>query len=391
MPSWSDYSAIRREVNRKWDTGQILRNAFEDEGLFPLRLKLKVPSTEEMNTHFAEMLDWTRRLRKGVGFVLEERERHNRVSGKNMVPEYAVILTLEDAVQMLGKQSELRLFQKNSSALLQEWECLHVWIKRHPFQVVTIGNDIYAVLQVLRWFAQHESRSLYLRQLDIEGVDTKYIETHKKLFIQLLDLILPQDQINHGASGFEARYELKTKPHLIRFRILDDALAPRGCTDISLPIEQFAQLQVPFTRIFIVENEINFLSLPSVSNACVIFGAGYRIESFKNIEWLRDKEVFYWGDIDTHGLNILGMVRAFLPQVKSFLMNEDTLLSHRSLWSEETTPFAGEFLHLTPSEHALACRLQGNRWGVGVRLEQERIRFSEVEKFVVACGNLEEI
>jgi hypothetical protein len=68
-------------------------------------------------------------------------------------------------------------------------------------------------------------------------------------------------------------------------------------------------------------------------------------------------------------------------------MNEDVLLSHRSLWSKETTPFLSEIVRLTPQEHKLAVSLQSNRWGEGVRLEQERIRFSEVESFVATFSS----
>lgn len=388
MPEWSDSSAIKQAVAQKWESGRILRNALEDDGLFPLRIKLKSPTSEEMSIYFSEMLDWKAQLERcdkrarGYGYILEEKEVHHRLSGKNRVPAYAIIPTLADAVRLLEQQPALRLFERNAGALLQKWDCLSGWVLKKPFQVVKIGENSHAILQVLRWFAQHERRDIYLRQLDIEGVDTKFIEAHKGLFMQLLDIVLPPNQINSNTNIFEKRYGLKTKPNLIRFRILDESLAPYGCTDISLPMGQFRQLQMPFKRVFIVENEINFLSFPSAPSACAIFGGGYRADSFKDMPWLCDKEIYYWGDIDTHGLNILSMVRSFLPQTQSFLMSEEILLAHRSLWSKEDAPFKAEIIHLTPQELALARRLQANRWGEGVRLEQERIRFSEVENFV---------
>lgn len=394
MPKWSDHLAIKQIVSQKWDTGRILRNTLEDNSFFPLRIKLKSPTSEEMNMHFSEMLDWIKQLKRydksmrGYGYILEEKEVHHRLSGKNMIPTHAIIPTLGDAVRLLEKQSSLRLFEQNAAALLQEWECLFGWVLKKPFDVVDIGGDSDAVLQVLRWFTQHEQRKLYLRQLDIEGVDTKFIETHKQLFIKLLDIVLPPEQVDSNSNIFEKRYGLKTKPNLIRFRILDERLTLFGCTDISLPMEQFRQLQIPFSRVFIVENEINFLSFPSAPSACVIFGGGYGVDACKDIPWLGGKDIYYWGDIDTHGLNILSMVRCFLPQTQSFLMSEDVMLAHRSLWSKEVTPFMGKIAHLTPQEHKLTCDLQEKRWGEGVRLEQERIRFSSVESFVAMLPSL---
>lgn len=365
----------------------------EDDGLFPLKIKLKGPTTEEMSTYFSEMLAWIDQLKRfdertrGFGYTLEEREVHHRLTGKNMIPTYAIIPTLADAVRLLENQAALALYQQNAAALLQEWECLSGWVMKTPFQVVTMEEKVPAVLQVLDWFAGHGERNLYLRQLDIEGVDTKFIEAHKGLFTQLLDIVLPSSQINSGEKIFEKRYGMKTKPNLIRTRILDERLALYGCTDLTLPIEQFRQLEIPFARIFLVENEINFLSFPSTPGACVIFGGGYGVDLIRGVPWLSDKDIYYWGDIDTHGMNILSMVRSFLPQTKSFLMNEYILLSHRALWSKEDIPFLAEIAHLTAQEHGLAVSLQSNCWGEGVRLEQERIRFSEVERFVATFSS----
>src|SRR5690606_39500510 len=49
-----------------------------------------------------------------------------------------------------------------------------------------------AVLSVLEWFAAHPRPGLYLRQLDIPGVDTKFIEAHRGLLMELLDVVLPE-------------------------------------------------------------------------------------------------------------------------------------------------------------------------------------------------------
>jgi hypothetical protein len=394
MPEWSDHLSIKRDVSKAWDSGRILRNALEDDGLFPLRIKLKYPTSSEMSLHFADTLDWISKLRRtdrtalGYGYALVEKEIHHRLAGKNMIPTHAIIPTLDDAVRLLDKKPVLRLYERLSGELLQEWECLRDWVLKKPLKVVELEGKCYAVLQVLRWFASRERsarRDFYLRQLDIEGVDTKFIEANTGILKQLLDIVLPRNQINLDARGFEERYGLKTKPGLIRFRVLDESLAVYGCTDISLPMEQFCMLrQVPYKIVFIVENEINFLSFPPVPNACVIFGMGYRADALKKVTWLYDKAIYYWGDIDTHGFNILSMVRAYLPHTQSFLMSEDVLLTHRSLWCEEDSQYTVPIPRLTQQEHELVCRLQTGYWGKGVRLEQERIRFSAVEDFVSA-------
>ena len=61
-------------------------------------------------------------------------------------------------------------------------------------------------------------------------------------------------------------------------------------------------------------------------------------------------------------------------------MDEPTLLSHRELWGEEKDQHAStELPLLTDSEQKLFQALKSNTWGQQVRLEQERIRWDEVQ------------
>jgi hypothetical protein len=130
-------------------------------------------------------------------------------------------------------------------------------------------------------------------------VHTKLIEAHRRLLSELLDLVLSADAIEAaavGAQAFERRYGLRSKPAVIRFRVLDPSLRVRGLDDIGTPAEQFAALDLPVRRIFITENEINGLAFPAAEQSIVVFGLGYGLERLGAIPWLRDKTIFYWGD-----------------------------------------------------------------------------------------------
>jgi hypothetical protein len=74
----------------------------------------------------------------------------------------------------------------------------------------------------------------------------------------------------------------------------------------------------------------------------------------------------------------LNRARSFLPGLASVLMNEETLLSHRRLWVEESEQDpAADFPLLTVCERAVYQGLKQQRWGRNVRLEQERIAWNE--------------
>jgi hypothetical protein len=93
-----------------------------------------------------------------------------------------------------------------------------------------------------------------------------------------------------------------------------------------------------------------------------------------------------WGDVDTHGFAILDRVRSVLPQAESMLMDRDTLLGHQALWVEEPKPYVGPPLErLSQAERVVFDGLVGSVWGVGVRLEQERLPWPLV---VSALANL---
>jgi hypothetical protein len=78
-----------------------------------------------------------------------------------------------------------------------------------------------------------------------------------------------------------------------------------------------------------------------------------------------------------------------MPYLESALMDEQTLLSHRDLWvSEDQQNAAPELALLTPAEQSLYRGLKQQRWGVNVRLEQERIAWSYAWDALVALPRI---
>lgn len=358
------------------------------DDLFPLRFSLKRPKSGEINQNFAEISNWIQNLKResklaiGYGYELEEKPIVNRQSGRNLLPTHAVIPTMQDALYLLKKQCEADKFLELALKVRSEWPSLSDWIVRYPHKVLEAEKDWQGILAVLRWFFDHPRCGLYLRQLDIPGIDTKFIERRKGLLTDLLNVILPESSIDQESPTFELRFGLQTKPSLVRFRLLDPKHYIQGMSDFTVPVEQFKIWDPTINRIFITENEINGLCFPDMKDGLVIFKLGYGIDILKNTEWLKTKAIYYWGDIDTHGFAILDQARSFLPQIRSVMMDEATLLAHRNLWCREEKPFLGQLSRLTDDEYRLFCELQGDVWGKGVRLEQERIAFSFVQRAI---------
>lgn len=142
---------------------------------------------------------------------------------------------------------------------------------------------------------------------------------------------------------------------------------------MTVTASAFRSLQLPVRRVIITENLVNFLALPERAGTVAIFGKGYGFSALRDAAWLRDCEVLYWGDLDTHGFGILDQLRSVHPQVASVLMDEATLLAHREVWATESTPSRAVLGRLTVDEARVYEGLQKGSYGGRVRLEQELI------------------
>lgn len=389
MAQWTTPADIRAALERRWGRGALLAAHVTREPLFPLRLPLRGPKARDITYDFGAVLDWTRALEGGsrtavgYGYELEYATRRNRVQGDNPLPAAAVVPTETDALRLLRRGRDAERFQRCAEATLERFPELRDWIARRPLRVLDEAESWERILDVLAWFRAHPRPGVYLRQLEIPGVDSKFIEQRRGLLAELLDRVLPPDSIDPSASGsrgFNARYGLASEPPLVRFRILDPRLYIQGLSDLSVTPEAFAGLDLSVERVFITENRINGLAFPDHARSIVIFGLGYGIDRLGDIPWLRDTALAYWGDIDTHGFGILNRLRASFPHVRSLLMDRDTLLAHRPLWGREPADkrYTGQPTRLTADERALFEDLARNRLGERIRLEQERVSFARL-------------
>jgi hypothetical protein len=382
--SWSTAEDVRAAVQRLWDQGRILAARLNGEALFPLEIALRTPSVADMGEQFGAVQDWARQLHAGRGYALVTREINHRQLGRQQVPAVARVDTADDALRAIGRLADARRFDQLAAKTLAAFPELRAWVGSRPLTLIEHADGWERILAILAWLRAHPHSGLYLRQLDIPGVDTKFIETRKALLAELLDAVLPASSVQVDAIGarqFEQRYGLRSKPILVRFRLLDPTLYIGGLHDLTVPLEQFIALAPPAVRVYITENEINMLAFPPQAGAMVIFGGGYAIDRLRDIAWLRTRELIYWGDIDTHGFAILDRLRASMPHTRSIMMDTATLHAHRALWGTEPADkrYGGQLTRLDADEQALFGALRDNVHGEHVRMEQERIGYGWVK------------
>lgn len=275
------------------------------------------------------------------------------------------------------------------------------WVLRRPLKLLELGADALTAGRVALWLRDNPDPRVYVRQLSLAGVHTKFIENHRRVIDELAealhsvalpevpsvggdlpeapaepDSMLGQSAARTPAARFAVRHGFIHPPELVRFRMLDPAVPLLGdARDITVTAAAFSSLRLPVASVIVTENLVNFLALPERTGTLAIYGGGYGFSSLRDAAWLRDCEVLYWGDLDTHGFRILDELRAVHAHVVSVLMDEATLLEHRDVWGNEPQPSTAALTRLTEEESALYQALGNHTFGPAVRLEQELIRW----------------
>lgn len=387
MTDWTRHADIRKRLEKKWDRGEFLAQSVSPVPFVSLRIPLKHPTASQLTHRFDEARTWIDRIigKDRQGFAIEWREFNHRILGKNKLPVALVFNTLEDLLSYLGKTGEAKLYTLLFHEITGQFPELTSLLTEKPLDVLSHQDVWPELLAIVACLKGHPRPMIYLRQLEIPGVDTKFIETRKAWIDKLLTAVLPEaavDQTTKSPAAFEKRFGFRAKPVRIRFRLLDPADHILGLSDLEIPVTDFYSLTAQPETVFIVENEVNGLAFPPFPNALVIFGLGYGLSILSDARWMHDKNLWYWGDIDTHGFAMLDQIRHHFPRTRSFLMDMATLLSHRGLWGTEPSPTSRNLPLLTADEAAVYDALRHHTHAHALRLEQERLSFSHVKQGV---------
>ena len=314
MTSWTRNSDIRKRLERKWTTGKILALCVSDQPFEPLRIPVKHPTARELTHQFDKARTWVEHIKEHAGkqnkkfYSIEWREFTHQTLGKNKLPKAVIFQTLDHILSYLGKTKQTEHYQTLFKEITAPYPELAGLLIQKPHEVLKHGLVWEKLLAIVSYMKKNPCPGIYLRQLEIPEVDTKFIETHKSWLVKLLTCVLPQNAVKNqakGAAAFENRFGFRSKPARIRFRTLDPDFTLMGLSDLEIPANDFRHLPITPDTVFIVENDINGLAFPPFSKALVIFGLGYGLTALSQAHWMADKPIWYWGDIDTHGFAML--------------------------------------------------------------------------------------
>lgn len=386
-----DPTAVADRLRRDWQRRRgdwLDADGVNDADGWPLSILLHPPTERDAARSVDAVRGWIDSWRywQGSGeLVWVERAWSNL--GRQRLPERLLLRAPAEIAHWLGEDERWRRAVERRDRLLSRFPKLSGCIGRH-FDWLADAEELEfrRHTDVLGELSSGANTGLYLRQLPIAGIDSKWIGANRARVTELLRLLCTGDRPENAAGDLWSIAGLRREPALLRLRLLDSQLRARvgGLADISAPADQIAALPLAPERVIVVENIQTGLAFTDLPAGAVIFGLGYAVDRLGAIPWLHDADCGYWGDLDTHGLAILDRLRDYLPRVRSLLMDERTLLDHFTLWSQESKPVRNlEPSRLDDAERAVYDGLASDRWGSAVRLGQERIGWDYAWKRII--------
>lgn len=353
------------DVLREWLAG----NAFS-----PIEFPAGAPSKDlaERRQQIEILHEQSAEVR-GTGYTLAWGTLNTQTLGRQTLPSRVIIASLNDYLALIHKLTVFDHFVVDVGLIRHRFPQLESWIRARPQDVVENHGKWSDLLIVCKYFVENPRPNVYLRELPIP-VHTKLIERNSRILRELLDTLLPPEMVSVEATDFHLRFGLKVKPALLRLRLLEEQLDWKyglRVDDLSLPVDQAACLlaqHIQPKHVIIVENLINFLTLPKLPDTIGIWGAGFAVHLLRDVLWLANCDVIYWGDLDEHGFEILSDLRGLFVHTKSVMMDQATF----DRYSDYRVPGKGSsrrFVYLTTEEAQLAQVITEQ----GLRLEQEHI------------------
>ena len=361
------------------------------EGQWPLEVPLGIPTEQAALRQVDGVRAWVGAWQGWQANTVQTSgtlywcERRWKALGVQRLPEKLALGGPEEVAMWIGESARWERAQSRYRTLTARWPVLAQPLPRYFDVLADYGDaDFHRLAEMLDWINRNPKSNLYPRQIPVAGADSKWLDSRKGI---ISDLIATLQGGPTGERDFFSRCGLRAQPQLMRMRVLDPELRSRlgGLGDISAPCEEVASIGIRPNNVFVVENLQTGLAFDDLPGAVVIMRLGYAVDVLGQLPWLQQAQCIYWGDIDTHGFAILNRARTYIPSLKTVLMDEPTLMSHRDLWVEEKEQHLSiELPMLTNTEQKLYQSLKSNTCGQQVRLEQERVRWDVAWKAIQA-------
>ena len=337
---------------------------------WPRRISLSAPGMEAVEADFPAAMDWAHRWRDWAnahGVDLEIAVR--RVFGTSQkLPTHLKVPDIDTAVRLIGGEWPYRIGAARVRSATVWSRFPQAKLEPQLREITALSDvDFDLLLTAADWFRHHDATGMTPRQVPVEGLDGKWLNTRQ----HLVQALSGKDELG-----------LVRRPRTVHFAYLDPKHLYGGGRryDAVTQGDTTVPCYAPRT-IVITENKDTAIFFPSLEGGIAIQGAGAAGPvTVTDLAWATAcSSVIYWGDLDAEGFEIVHQYRSRGLDVRTILMNNSTLREYGRFGVREdrhgkSLLRARKFLPLlTAEENAAYETVTDAKHSGPFRLEQERI------------------
>ena len=319
---------LRRKLLKRYL--QLLKDLIRGESAFPYRPRVNLEvdySSHAKGVAELRALEEKAKPRLGYGYTLEYKTVGTRRHGTQTRPRALYFETADDLFAFIGKQKEVKKALQAVEESRSVFSLSDKWLASNLTLILRYIDRWADILRTVRQLLELDSNvdldRLHSRSLPVT-LDTKFIERHRTPIQKILEE-LKVDSFNLNGSIFSGEMLVWLRFHRSAHSFYNAGIG-------LFPAEEFARMDPPAERVLIIENKACFiqelpdyietlLPVDSPTTTLLVWGQGNACLRLKSAEWLSRKELYYWGDMDLHGLAILGRFRRLFPETRSLAMD----------------------------------------------------------------------
>ena len=362
---------IQRRLDRTWH-----QSVAGDESSWPHAFPFGTPVGEELQRTFTAVQqevfawrDWSEARSVSLRFATR------RVAGTDQtLPTHLHVPDVQTAAQLCGREWTDRLARGEVRLARVRDDFPHAATATLIRQLDAYAEvDFDLLLTAAHWFREHTGTELTPRQVPIEGLHSKWLNTSTTAVLTL--------------AGVETLGLVEERPQSASFVYLDPAHIAAGGRRFDSVVPGDAMTPAYPPRVVVIsENKDTAVWFPPVPEGVAVEGDGLAgAAKISQVEWLTSAErIVYWGDIDAHGYEILNGYRERGMAVETILMDVPTLSRYGRFATR--TDARGQPLkrtarkplpHLTAAEREAYLMVTALDSDYPARLEQERLPLAE--------------
>ncbi|MEU6720407.1 Wadjet anti-phage system protein JetD domain-containing protein [Nonomuraea sp. NPDC046802] len=340
---------------------------------WPHHFTLGTLSKPELEAGFAatvhqilEWHDWADK--RGLTLITSRRRVHGTTQS---LPTHVAVPDLDTAVALLGPEWKKRIQQ--GRCRLTTLRSAFPGTAEYSRIVRAVDNysdvDFDLLCTAASWFTSNTASGLTPRQVPIEGLHAKWLNTHRHL-VQAL-------------AGLESLQLLPEHPQRIHFTYLDPdhLVSGKRRHDSATVGDAMTPAYLPEV-VLISENKDTAIHFPTLNGGISVEGTGFAgARAISSFAWLASAHhIVYWGDMDADGFEIVNQFRQRGLPIISIFMDLTAFETYERFGT--MTDARGnalrashrkDLIHLTDHERELYRLLTDPTWTRVRRIEQERI------------------